>query len=222
MMSSYFRSWFGGSSSQSTSKSHSRSKSASNIYAATGSTPGAPPPRPDPTRNHSYSTTHSAHSSHSHSAAPSPLRYATNTTDTRTAYGYGRRGSSSSHTSDLRPQVLRRASHKPKGSGECSSCQLPRCALTHILVLTAPIYTPSAAVGQFTPSSSRSNSNSSMFTSMSGAPYGTSRSDSGHHTPYSHTRPPLTSNDSWQTGSVGSTSSCTSPRLSARARRAVD
>lgn len=46
-----------------------------------------------------------------------------------------------------------------------------------------------------------------MFTSMSGAPYGTSRSDSGHHTPYSHTRPPLTSNDSWQTGSVGSTSS---------------
>lgn len=76
----------------------------------------------------------------------------------------------------------------------------------------APIYTP--ASGQFTPTSSRSNSNSSMFTSMSTAPYGTSRSDSGHHHVfYADTRPPLTSNNSWQTaGSVGSADSCTSPR----------
>ncbi|GJE85409.1 hypothetical protein PsYK624_014880 [Phanerochaete sordida] len=180
-MPSVFRNWFGSSSSnnQSTPKSHSRSKSTpSNIYATAPT--GVPLARPETHRGHSYST------SHSHSAAPSPLRYATATPDTRSAYGYGRRGSSSSHTSDLRPQVLKRASTK-----------------------AAPIYTSSA--GAFTPASSRSNSNSSLFTTMSSVPYSSSRSDTGHHhshAPYADTRPPLTSNNSWQTaGSVGSASS---------------
>ena len=212
-MPSMFRNWFGGSNNSSSSKTHARSKSTPpNIYAAPGTTTGVPP-RPEAQRTYSYSA--------SHSTTPSPLRFATNTapSDTRTTYGYGRRGSSSSHTEDLRPQVLRRASNKPKSHGKFYArlcfCLGP-VLICHTLI--APIYTPSA--GQFTPTSSRSNSNSSMFTSMGAAPYSTSRSDSGHHhVLYSDTRPPLTSNYSWQTaGSVGSMSSCesrsTDPRVS--------
>jgi hypothetical protein len=203
-MPSMFRNWFGGSSNDNKSaKTHTRSKSTPNIYATPGTAPSTPASRPDAHRHHSYSTTHS-----SHSAAPSPLRYETASTDTRTKYGYGRRGSSSSHTDDLRPQVLRRASHKPKGSGKYIPAFL---SLAELISRIAPIYTPST--GQFTPASSRSNSNSSLFTSMS-SPYGSSRSDSGHHMHhgiYAETRPPLTTNHSWQTtGSVGSTSSCKS------------
>lgn len=46
---------------------------------------------------------------------------------------------------------------------------------------------------------------------MSSSPYGASRSDHGHYAHTPDTRPPLTSNNSWQTqGSVGSAaSSCT-------------
>lgn len=100
----------------------------------------------------------------------------------------------------------------------CSNAQQvsyarPPAHLAYLRSFTAaphhPIYSPST--GQFTPASSRSNSNSSMFTSMSTAPYGGSRSDHGHyhHTSPNHTdsRPPLTSNNSWQTGSVGSAAS---------------
>jgi len=185
-MPSVFRNWFGGGSNNqsgtstpASSKSHSRSKSAHNIYATPTSSavPNTAASRPDGKRSQSYTA--------SQTTTPSPLRYATNT-DTRTTYGYGRRGSSSSHTPELRPQVLRRAT-----------------APHH------PIYSP--ATGQFTPASSRSNSNSSMFTTMSSSPYGASRSDHGHYG-YSHSaqgdsRPPLTSNNSWQTASVGSAAS---------------
>ena len=107
-MASYFRNLFGGSSNQpsagpsSSAKSHSRSHSAMpNIYAP-GSSSG--PAHPAMYRSHS----------HTPGRAPtsSPLRPAT-ASDTRTTYGYGRRGSHSSHTEPaMRPQVLRRESHR--------------------------------------------------------------------------------------------------------------
>lgn len=205
-MASYFRNLFGGGSSSqnsapsSSSKSHARSKSASNIYAAPGSTPSAPPTsRPGSKRSGSYTA--------SQTTTPSPLRYATGS-DTRTTYGYGRRGSSSSHDPELRPQVLRRAT----GVFPMSHLTIETCILTAPFYAAPhhPIYSP--MTGQFTPASSRSNSKDSMFTTMSSSPYGASRSDHGHyaHTPSSHgdSRPPLTSNNSWQTqGSVGSAAS---------------
>jgi hypothetical protein len=165
-----------------------------------GNTPSAPPSsRPGSKRSGSYTA--------SQTTTPSPLRYATGS-DTRTTYGYGRRGSSSSHDPELRPQVLRRATGVYLISQSIAETQ----KLTPIHTAPHhPIYSP--MTGQFTPASSRSNSKDSMFTTMSSSPYGTSRSDHGHyaHTPSSHgdSRPPLTSNNSWQTqtGSVGSAAS---------------
>ncbi|KAI0765755.1 hypothetical protein BC629DRAFT_599869 [Irpex lacteus] len=181
-MASYFRNLFGGGSShQSGTSSSSKSHSRSKSASNIYATPSS-----TPSSSTRPSSKRSGSYTASHTTTPSPLRYATDT-DTRTRYGYGRRGSSSSHDPELRPQVLRRAT-----------------APHH------PIYSP--MTGQFTPSSSRSNSKDSMFT-MSSSPYGASRSDHGHYaySPSSHgdSRPPLTSNNSWQTqtGSVGSAAS---------------
>ncbi|KAI0783737.1 hypothetical protein C8Q75DRAFT_725389 [Abortiporus biennis] len=204
-MPSYFRNLFGGSNNQnstSSSKTHSRSRSATaNIYAPS-STPGTTPSQ--------HSSTTSMGRSHSYSASsqaphPSPLRFATGTStpssDTRTAYGYGRRpshGSRSSTEPPVRPQVLRRASHQHHQQAD----------RTHY-----PIYTSGAHI---TPASSRSNSSSSVFTSMGSAAFMSTNSDSGHHYYPKHpdVRPPLhRSNHTWHPGSsAGSASSLGSSR----------
>lgn len=108
-------------------------------------------------------------------------------------------------SSDLRSSVVQQVCLNDHSTIKCTDTHAPMGTAPH-----HPIYSP--MTGQFTPSSSRSNSKDSMFT-MSSSPYGASRSDHGHYaySPSSHgdSRPPLTSNNSWQTqtGSVGSAAS---------------
>ncbi|KAI0760710.1 hypothetical protein C8Q74DRAFT_1372523 [Fomes fomentarius] len=182
-MPSYFRSLFGGhgSSSKSSSKpSHSRSSSqpANKIYgtpSASGSTAGLATPQ----MQRSYSHTQPARTN-----APSPLRYATGA-DTRTVYGYGRAPPATQPYPEPRAHAARRASFKTP--------ETPRAAL----------YTPSASYA--TPTSSRSNSSSSLYPGMPGSMPRTSSSDVGHG--YA-ARPPLRSNHTWHpAGTAGSSSS---------------
>ncbi|KAH9916030.1 uncharacterized protein B0H18DRAFT_1087397 [Fomitopsis serialis] len=97
IMPSYFRNWFGGSSSTAgSSKSHSRSRSAgpaAPIYAPAGASSG------------------SANTQRSYTN-PSPLRYATGP-DTRTAHGYAKRSATSPYA-EPRANSLRRASYKTR------------------------------------------------------------------------------------------------------------
>ena len=104
-MSSYFRSWFGGSSSTaSSSKSRSRSSGPAPIYAPTsGSSASA-----NVQRSYSFSASRATH--------PSPLRYATGP-DTRTMHGYAKRSSTSPYA-EPRANSLRRASYKTREPGK--------------------------------------------------------------------------------------------------------
>lgn len=202
-MPSVFRSIFGGSNhnqpttnSRSSSKSHSRSHSGSNIYATT-----PPSSRPTAQRSQSYSA--------SRTAAPSPLRFATGTSDTRTAYGYGRRAPSysTSTPSEPRPQVLRRASHNSREAGKEP---FPFMSLVEVSMLKSSIGSHMYTSSHHTPASSRSNSNSSMFTGMGSVPVSSSHSEGGHHPKHPGVRPPLRSNHTWHPGSsAGSASSRT-------------
>ncbi|CAL1698880.1 unnamed protein product [Somion occarium] len=180
-MPSVFRNIFGGSNHNQPS-SGSRSSSKSHSHSHSGShiyTSSSPSANPNVQRSQSYSATRAT--------APSPLRFATGT-DTRTAYGYGRRAQSynSRTPSESRPQVLRRTSHNSRETG------------SHV-----------HSSSHHTPTSSRSNSNSSMFTSMGSVPFMSSHSESGHHHGSHHgVRPPLRSNHTWHPGSsAGSASS---------------
>ncbi|KAI0947672.1 hypothetical protein AcW1_009373 [Taiwanofungus camphoratus] len=182
-MPSYFRSFFGGSStptSSGTSKSHSRSRSAQpavNIYAPLGNSGSSS----NIQRSYSYSA--------SRSATPSPLRYTTGS-DTRTAYGYGKRGEGAI-PAEHRSHPLRRACYKSREPANYGT------------------YTPSAAY--VTPPSSRSNSSSSLF-GLSSVPVSSS-SDAGHYGRRADSRPSLKQNQTWHPGSsVGSTSSYGSVR----------
>ncbi|TFK82758.1 hypothetical protein K466DRAFT_499720 [Polyporus arcularius HHB13444] len=173
-MPSYFRNLFGGSSSKS---SHSRSNSQPAPMYATPTASGSTAGISTPTMQRTYSHTPAR------SNTPSPLRYTTGG-DTRTVYGYGRAPSASQPRPEPRPHQARRASFKTP--------ETPRAAL----------YTPSASYT--TPPSSRSNSSSSLYTSIPGGPR--SSSDAGH---YGHgARPPLRSNQTWHpSGTPGSSSS---------------
>lgn len=210
-MPSYFRSFFGGSStptSSGTSKSHSRSRSAQpavNIYAPLGNSGSSS----NIQRSYSYSA--------SRSATPSPLRYTTGS-DTRTAYGYGKRGEGAI-PAEHRSHPLRRACYKSREPGmfskphidmvpesliiECTLILLNQCSAANY-----GTYTPSAAY--VTPPSSRSNSSSSLF-GVSSVPVSSS-SDAGHYGRRADSRPSLKQNQTWHPGSsVGSTSSCKCP-----------
>ncbi|KAF7791718.1 hypothetical protein EIP86_002742 [Pleurotus ostreatoroseus] len=97
----------------------------------------------------------------------------------RTAHRHGKTPAPVPSTSELRPQVLRRASHnKTPGS----------------VPVPLPMHTYTA--GHSTPASSRSNSSNSLFATMNSVPY---YHDSIHHATPS--RPPLSANDSWQSAS---------------------
>ncbi|EPS98271.1 hypothetical protein FOMPIDRAFT_1031584 [Fomitopsis schrenkii] len=101
IMSSYFRNWFGGSSTtSSSSKPRSRSSGPAPIYApASASSANA-----DVQRSYSFSA--------SRATNPSPLRYATGT-DTRTMHGYAKRSAASPYA-EPRANSLRRASYKTR------------------------------------------------------------------------------------------------------------
>lgn len=108
IMSSYFRNWFGGSSSTaSSSKSRSRSSGPTPIYAPTsGSSASA-----NVQRSYSFSA--------SRATNPSPLRYATGP-DTRTMHGYAKRSSASPYA-EPHANSLRRASYKTREPGKSRS-----------------------------------------------------------------------------------------------------
>lgn len=115
-MTSYFRNWFGGSSSTaSSSKSRSRSAGPPPIYApAPGSSASA-----NVQRSYSFSA--------SRATNPSPLRYATGT-DTRTMHGFAKRSAASPYA-EPRANSLRRASYKTREPGKLCFLYLTKLSL---------------------------------------------------------------------------------------------
>ncbi|KZT69107.1 hypothetical protein DAEQUDRAFT_738239 [Daedalea quercina L-15889] len=101
IMPSYFRNWFGGSSSTaSSSRTGPRSSAPAPIYAPAGGSSAYA----NVQRSHSFSA--------SRAANPSPLRHATGP-DTRTMHGYAKRSATSPYA-EPRANSLRRASYKTR------------------------------------------------------------------------------------------------------------